>query len=143
MKRYWVIILVTVAAAVAAGCGGSRHVEALDRIGALAERDGAAALAALDSMDRGGLGEAEGMRYDFLRLKAQDKSYVTHRSDSTILRLIEYYRGTEMEAEVTYYAGRVYSDLGDYPTALRYFQDANEMTKGDEQKRALRSCITS
>ncbi|MDE6668688.1 MAG: tetratricopeptide repeat protein, partial [Muribaculaceae bacterium] len=34
-----------------------------------------------------------------------------------------------------YYGGRVYSDLGDYPTALRYFQQAlDEMPESDDRK---------
>ena len=143
MVRLRAIVLAAAVAVLAAGCGRAGHGEALDRIGALVEEDAAAAASALDSLDRGVMDEAQGNYYDFLKLKSDDKRYEQHKSDSTIVRLLEYYRGTEMEAEVTYYAGRVYSDLGDYPTALRYFQDANEMTKGDEQKRALRSCITS
>ena len=143
MVRLRAIVLAAAVSVLAAGCGRAGHGEALDRIGALVEDDAAAAASALDSLDRGVMDEAQGNYYDFLKLKSDDKRYERHKSDSTIVRLMEYYRGTEMEAEVTYYAGRVYSDLGDYPTALRYFQDANEMTKGDKRKLALRSCITS
>ena len=143
MVRLRAIVLAAAVAVLAAGCGRAGHGEALDRIGALVEDDAAAAASALDSLDRGVMDEAQGNYYDFLKLKSDDKRYERHKSDSTIVRLLEYYRGTEMEAEVTYYAGRVYSDLGDYPTALRYFQDANEMIKGDKRKLALRSHVMS
>ena len=41
--------------------------------------------------------------------------------------MIEYYKGNKDKAlysEALYYGGRVYSDLGDYPTALNYFHQA-------------------
>ena len=47
-------------------------------------------------------------------------------------------------AEALYYAGRVYSDLGDYPTALRYFHDALDRISDDpEDNNILRASIAS
>ena len=47
-------------------------------------------------------------------------------------------------AEALYYAGRVYSDLGDYPTTLRYFHDALDRISDDpEDNNILRASIAS
>lgn len=48
-----------------------------------------------------------------------------HTSDSLILDVIDYYSSNDdrnLYPEVLYYGGRVYSDLGDYPTSLSYFR---------------------
>jgi hypothetical protein len=58
------------------------------------------------------------MYYRLLCIKADDKAYIPHTSDSLILALIDYYdvpgRRTHL-TEVYYYAGRVYRDLQDAP----------------------------
>lgn len=63
-----------------------------------------------------------------------------HKSDSVILAVIDYYsdKDPELYAESLYYGGRIYSDMGDYPTALQYFQKALEQleeTAGNEELR--------
>ena len=69
--------------------------------------------------------KASKMYYQLLCLKAADKAYITHTSDSLILSLVDYYE-TEGDhgllSEAYYYAGRVYRDLNDAPQALNYFQ---------------------
>ena len=69
------------------------------------------------------------MYYGLLKIKAADKAYITHTSDSTIRNIVAYYesRGDKrLLPEAYYYAGRVYRDLGDAPEALKYFQLAAE-----------------
>ncbi len=73
--------------------------------------------------------EATQMYYRLLLIKAQDKAYITHTSDSNIVEVVHYYERKRDErhmAEAYYYAGRVYSDLSDAPQALEYFQKAQE-----------------
>lgn len=65
------------------------------------------------------------MYYHLLSIKAKDKAYIPHTSDSLILQVIHYYEEKEDEKylpEAYYYAGRIYRDLGDAPQALDYFQ---------------------
>ena len=84
----------------------------------------------LDSIPRKSFNSEEAHYYDFLKLKAQDKAYITHTSDSVIVRLMDYYEKHDSRGlypEVLYYGGRVYNDLGDDPTALFYFQKALEL----------------
>lgn len=72
------------------------------------------------------------MHYKLLCVKAQDKAYVTHTSDTIIQQVLRYYRNKKDKKhlpEVLYYAGRVYADLGDAPQALEYFQQAIEASK--------------
>ena len=70
--------------------------------------------------------------YHLLTIKANDKAFIKHTSDSLILSLISYYEKNKgmLLAEAYYYAGRVYSDLYDAPKALDYFQKAAELLDG-------------
>ena len=65
--------------------------------------------------------------YDLLTIKAQDKADLPLTSDSLILDVLEYYEhggDPNKLPEAYYYAGRVYSELGDAPQAIDYFQKA-------------------
>lgn len=103
------------------------------------------ALAALDSINQDSLSNGDRHYYDFLTIKARDKAYVTHTSDSLYLSVLDYYsdhNDHNLLPEVLYYGGRVYSDLGDYPTALTYFHQAlDQLPEGtpdlDLRKRVL------
>lgn len=79
--------------------------------------------------------------YWLLWIKANDKAYITHSSDSLIQEVLQYYENkgdSKHLPEAYYYAGRVYSDLGDAPQALDYFQKAAEMLEGSTDYRLLR-----
>lgn len=141
------IIFAIVIALLAAGYSRPSHPadSALRRAEALADRHYAQAAECLDSIDPGTLSAADRHFYDFLLLKVADKAYTRHTSDSTILRLIDYAgrRHDAHYAETLYYAGRVYSDLGDYPTALQYFHDALDALPDDDSTLLLRGNILS
>lgn len=140
--RTTLIILLTL---LFVGCSRNPGDSRLDRVATLIDRDPEAALAALDSIDGDALSAADRHYYDFLSVKAADKAYVTHTSDSLILDVLDYYRpGDELYPEVLYYAGRVYSDIGDSPAALEYFQKSIEQTESDpEHYLHLRGCLFS
>ena len=75
------------------------------------------------------------MYYQLLCVKANDKSYVLHTSDSLILPVLHYYIGQKNKVhlpEAYYYAGRVYRDLGDAPQALSYFEKAANVIDKNE-----------
>lgn len=64
------------------------------------------------------------MYYQLLTIKAKDKAYIAHTSDSLMLEVLHYYekkKDKKYLPEAYYYAGRVYRDLGDAPQALDYF----------------------
>lgn len=73
--------------------------------------------------------ESAQMRYCLLTVKARDKAYLPHLSDSLIRRIVHYYRRHPAEglfAEALYYAGRVHCDLQQYPRALEEYLLAAE-----------------
>lgn len=83
-------------------------------------------LAAIDSINPSELTEANRQLYNLLAIKARDKAYIRHTSDSVIAPMLAWFstHSTGRYAEALYYAGRVYSDLGDHSTALRCYDDA-------------------
>ncbi len=82
--------------------------------------------------------KATRMYYQLLCIKASDKAYITHTSDSLVQEVLQYYiRKNDRHhlPEAYYYAGRVCRDLGDAPQALDYFQRAIETlpTEGENE----------
>ena len=102
-------------------------------------------LVKLDSIDIKSLKNTDKYFYTLLQIKANDKAYVRHTSDSAILRIINYYsrhKQSEYYPEALYYGGRVYSDIGDAPTALKYFQDALDALP-DNADKGFRATVLS
>ena len=78
--------------------------------------------------------EATQMYYRLLCIKANDRAYIPHTTDSLILPVLHYYIKKEDKRhlpEAYYYAGRVYRDLGDAPQALDYFEKAEKALPED------------
>lgn len=81
------------------------------------------------------------MYYRLLNIKARDKAYITHTSDSLIQQVLHYYEKKNDKRhlpEAYYYGGRVYSDLGDAPQALGYYQKAAELLEGGTDYKLLK-----
>lgn len=123
-------------------CGEYRHPCALLTADSLAETRPDSTLSLLrqlkDSIDHEP--EETRMYYHLLCIKAQDKAYIAHTSDSLIRQVTRYYRkhkDPKLLPEALYYAGRVYRDLGDAPQALEYFQKAIEAAKGSTNHKLL------
>ncbi len=111
----------------AGGCSRSSRDPRLARIAASVSDRPEEALVSLDSIDKNSLSKPDRHYLDLLTVKARDKAYIDHESDSLVLDVIDYYSSrpeTPEYPEALYYGGRVYSDLGDYPSALKYFQKA-------------------
>lgn len=137
----WIALLLLLA-----GCSGRRHDERLDRIVGIVSDSPREALACLDSICPDSLTDADRHYYDFLSVKAADRAYVAHRSDSLILSVIDYYSRTPRDPlypEALYYGGRVYSDMGDLPKALQYFHSALDTIPDSKELQGLRLRILS
>lgn len=135
-------ILVLVGIAVLSGCRRHEADGRLARVAGIVSAQPEEALLMLGAVDRDSLREADRHYYDLLSVKAADKAYITHVSDSTVLDVINYYAShgpDSLRAESLYYGGRVYSDMGDYPTSLRYFQSALDMLPEDTPYLTLRA----
>ena len=112
-------------------CGHGSYPAALHRADSLADAcpDSARALLARWADSVAHAPERVRMYHALLTVKAADKAYVRHTSDTVIKDVVAYYEdGADpwLLPEAYYYAGRVYSDLGDAPQALDYFERAAE-----------------
>lgn len=128
------IVLFSIVMLMLSVCGGCSHRknERLARISDTISDNPALAIRCLDSMRPETLTDADRHFYDFLWVKANDKAYVKHRSDSLILDVIDYYSSRKSDPlypEALYYGGRVNSDLGDYPTALQYYHKSIDVVE--------------
>lgn len=121
----YIILCVSVGMLCFCGCsdgGGNKELAGID---SLCESEPRKALLALDSLDYAGLSEEDRHFYDLISIKGRDKAYARISSDSLILDLIDYYsdnKSDDLYRQSLYYAGRVYTRLGDYPTAIDYFK---------------------
>lgn len=76
--------------------------------------------------------EAMLCHYNLLYIKAKDKAYLPLGGDSVILSILPYFeQHTEHLAEAYCYAGRIYSDMGDSPEALNYFQKSLQLLSNE------------
>lgn len=126
------------------GCSDDRHDERLARIAGTVSDSPEEALASLDSISQEELSDADRHFHDLLTIKARDKAYITHTSDSTVLSVIDYYSSHDKDGlypEALYYGGRVYSDMGDYPTALDYYHKALNRLPNNQSNNKIRGCI--
>ena len=139
LQEYHLIILVLSVLSILTGCG-SEPDPRLERIDMLSENDPRVARAALDSIDRETLAAPDRHFHDLLEIKIDDKNYVRHTSDTLIRDVLGYYsshKDSPRYPEALYYAGRVYSDLGDGKTALKYFQPAVDILSENGDNSAL------
>lgn len=80
------------------------------------------------------------MYYNLLIIKAKDKLYIPHTSDSLIKIITEFYEeygDNDKLMETYYYLGSTYRDMKDAPSALRAFQDAVDAGKGSKRYNIL------
>lgn len=76
------------------------------------------------------------MYYNLLTIKAKDKSYIIHTSDSlikVITKFYENYGDSDKLMEAYYYLGSIYRDMKDAPRALKAFQEAINTGKDSKQ----------
>ena len=76
------------------------------------------------------------MYYDLLCLKAKDKSYITHTSDTLISKIVTFYEeygNQDKLMEAYFYMGRVNRDLQDAPRALEYFHKAIDVSGNTQE----------
>lgn len=112
------IIISLLIAGIICGCGRRHDNQLLTRIESMQDSNPQAALDSLNAIDYTRLTERDRHYHDFLMVKISDKAYELHESDSLIMDVLEYessHKDNGRYEEALYYAGRVYSDLGDFP----------------------------
>lgn len=104
------------------------------------------ALVTLHSIPHNGLSTDDKVYYNLLSVKFVDKAYIDHTSDSIILPVIDYYEDhgpKDCYAEALYYGGRVYHDIGDFPSAIKYYGEALRHVEGSKETLKLKGNIVS
>lgn len=127
-------------------CSDNKIDERLVHLNEIIPESPTEALLHLDSVNYQGLSVANKYFYDLVRIKAEDKAYINHTSDSIILRVISYYATHDKDKfypEALYYGGRIYRDMGDSPTALKYFHLALDNLPEKKENNNLRARILS
>lgn len=137
------IVAAAVATVVLSACSAPEYRRELIEADSLTSVNPNDATAMLDSISSAmaAAPEHERMYYELLRIKAADKAYATHTSDSAILKLVEYYENggdSRLLPEAYYYAGSVYRDLKDAPRAIEFYQKAEETLKDSKNYRLLK-----
>lgn len=140
---YLIIISVSI---FLSSCIDRHHNPQLERVSDLIESNPLVAIDSLEKINRATLDIENRHYYDFLLIKASDKAYIPHKSDSLIKSVVNYYsfdKDNPLYIESLYYAGRVYSDKGDKKTAFIYFQKALDLLPEDTPYPHLRSHVLS
>ena len=113
------------------GCRGGQMPRELQAVSEIINDHPDSALVLLDSMEvkKATWNKDTRMRYDLLRLKAQNKAGVLFSSDSLAKSLTDYFdrNGSRNDRLLTrYLLGRAYQNMGDAPMALQTYFDAIE-----------------
>ncbi|MDE7153101.1 MAG: hypothetical protein K2O00_01490 [Muribaculaceae bacterium] len=117
------------------GCRHSASDSVLIRAEQLVDSVPQQTLAILDTISQQSLSDHDLYLYHFLTIKANDKLFIDHTSDSLLLLALHYgnkYPRSVNLPELHYYAGRVYTDIGDYPTALEFYHEALDEVPDDK-----------
>ena len=122
------------------GCGSKDHYPTAD---SLCDVNPKAAIDSLDGMEEQmtQASEADQMYYQLLRIKAADKAYIPHTSDSLIRTVLDYYEhggDPQLLPTAYYYGGRVSMDLGDAPQTIGYYRKALDAMPHDSTTARLR-----
>ncbi len=148
MIKIWIKIFLSCAFLlfITGGCRDSAQDKTLVRLEEKCKSNPQEAYDSLLAIPRAIFDGDDKVYYDFLSVKLADKAFILHRSDSVILPVIDYYSShgsKDRYTEALYYGGRVYSDIGDYPRALSYFEDALKRIEEDPSKLLLKGNILS
>ena len=111
------------------GCKDGKTDQMLSHIDTLMNQYPDSALQTLDSLgaDKPQWAKSQRMRYDLLRLKAENKAFVPLSSDSIAKDLVSYYDtwGNANERLMAHYLlGCTYRDMGEAPQAIDTYLDA-------------------
>lgn len=129
-----------------ASCGTTPLNPTLVELEEMADTTPEVALDSLHRISKEDLSRADKVYYDFLSVKLADKALIRHTSDSLIISVIDYYSSHEPKdryAEVLYYGGRVYHDIGDFPSAIEYYGEALNQIEGNKDFLKIKGNILS
>ena len=131
---YRFIILIITISFLCISCKDNSLLSKMDQIKTVGDENPALALKMLDSIyvDARNASEYTIMKYDLLKIRLEDKSYIPHTSNRVIENLVKYFEdnGTiKDKQEAYYYAGSVYRDLDDTPRGIENFYKSIEAVR--------------
>lgn len=145
-NKFLNVLIILVAITISTSCQRNNHDPRLDKVATQIDSKPDKALFYINSINSAELNNDDRYFLKLLKIKATDRCFIIHKSDSAILEVLEYYsdnKKPEILTEAIYYAGRVYSDLGDKTRALKYFQKAlDRYTENDIFKGKILAQIT-
>lgn len=129
MKKAIYIYVTLCLLTILTGCGSGQMPRELQAVNSIINQHPDSALVMLDSMEaeKAHWDKDAQMRYDLLRLKAQNKLYIDFPNDSLPRVLVDYFdsHGTRNDRVLArYMLGRAYHAMGDAPMALETYYDA-------------------
>lgn len=135
MKQIITIIGIAALLMISLGaCGGSGN-ETVEQLDQLAETDPQSALKKMAHVDTNDLDKYEQMRLSLIKYKVEDKLFVSHKSDSIINILNDYFQkhGTIKDRlQSLYYMGSTYRDMGDFPSSIIMYEQAVELAESSK-----------
>lgn len=131
---YRFIVLIITISFLCISCKDNSLLSKMDQIKTVGDENPALALKMLDSIyvDARNASEYTIMKYDLLKIRLEDKSYIPHTSNRVIENLVKYFEdnGTiKDKQEAYYYAGSVYRDLDDTPRGIENFYKSIEAVR--------------
>lgn len=147
MVRLKTIYLFITLFLILASCSRDSFLDRMKTIQDIGDNNPKQALLMLDSLEIQVRSQSKYIKnkYDLLKIRLNDKAYITHSSDIVIKNLVRYFEeeGTLLEKqEVNYYAGSVYRDLSDTPRALEHFFKSLEYAKENKNSDSVMACNT-
>lgn len=134
MKQITAIIGVVVLFTISLGSCNSRKHEAIEQLDQLVETDPQSALEKIAHMDTSNFNKYEQMRVKLIKYKVEDKLFVSHKSNSIINCLNDYFQehGTISDKlQSLYYMGSTYRDMVDFPSAIVMYEQAIELAESN------------
>lgn len=141
MSKY-LIICISLLLTIACQSQEGELLQEFEEIKELGNSDPQLALKRLDSLpfNKETLSTYLQSKYELLRVRLNDKAYITPSTDKTIKELVTYFdkhgTATEMQ-EAHFYAGSVYRDLRDTPRALEQFLKSMDIAENSEEKDSI------
>ena len=132
--RYKVIYFIFFLLAIVSCTGNKKYDNLMQRADSIMDVDDDSAKVAIRILDGvksqlPDFTKGQRMRYELLYHKAMNKAYIPFKSDSIMLKVVDYYErhGSANDRMLAYYVlGCVYRDMHEAPTALEYYHKATE-----------------
>lgn len=140
---YFFSIILVLASLMSCGSGRTSELEAIET---LISTNPDSALVKLKAFPTDSLDKADLNLYNLLLIKATDKCYIRHTTDSVSSAVLTYYSKHKSDPhyiDALYYSARVHADLGDYPTALSEFHTLLDLLPNTPENYDMRGNVLS